>query len=777
MTYPISDVTRRVVYSGSAGAGPYTFTFEVLTQGDIGVYKNSTLLTLTTDYTVTINADGTGYITLVSAATAADTIAIFGNKGIQRSTDFVTGGDLFANSLNDELDAQTIFAQQNAEAIVRSIRAPQFDPTGLDMTLDEASVRANKLLGFANDGSVTSPSTTMAQLDAAVSSFVNATGNNAASILYDPDGTGAVQTTVQGKLREFVSLEDFGAVGDGVTDDTTALDNAIAAQVPLYFGDKTYKITSPIAQTLTKDVIWYGRGGKISYENPSHSEYAIRLSDTTGVDIVINNLTIDGTKQANKVLEILNNTSNSTPTNFVANELRVENAKRLNTFSGGAGIYIRGAFEDVTFNGGWVKDCELPTGQGTPAVIGIGGISITWYSDTSYVKRVTLNGILIEKIYSSDLSYNFDQDGIKYFGPNISGGTSGKEESNLVVMGGCRFVNCYGRSIKTQCRNTVVRDSHFERTEGLASGVGNGEISSQYGTCVVDSCTFSYSNGQIPGGVVGPSSTTGWKSGATISNNEVYLESGTVLDKFVQTFPSAVVDPWSRIEVFGNKILGEVKRFVSFLTNAEKAHLTVRDNWVEEIGLSVTSERALVYVQASGGTSPRYAYVNLVNNVYAGSQTVYLGRDSVTGTSMDANWSGYGNFGFVNDFNGDINDADPLTNIAIPAKITGYEDSRYKGYFGMQTKRISSGATATFDVGNRSVVIVNVEYNHDSYAIFGIAGTTGSIAVGSEVALGTTTNPGTGRFNVWLSSPGAQISVENTDANARAVSVWVFATI
>ena len=135
MTYPISDVTRRVVYSGSAGVGPYSFSFEILAQTDIGVYKNSTLLTLTTDYTVTINGDGTGSITLVSAATSADTITIYGAKGIARSTDFVTGGDLFANSLNDELDAQTIFAQQNAEAISRSLKAPVTDPTTVDMTL------------------------------------------------------------------------------------------------------------------------------------------------------------------------------------------------------------------------------------------------------------------------------------------------------------------------------------------------------------------------------------------------------------------------------------------------------------------------------------------------------------------------------------------------------------------------------------------------------------------------------------------------------------------
>lgn len=42
------------------------------------------------------------------------------------------------------------------------------------------------------------------------------------SVGYLPAGTGAVATTVQTKLRESVSVKDFGAMGDGTTDDTAA---------------------------------------------------------------------------------------------------------------------------------------------------------------------------------------------------------------------------------------------------------------------------------------------------------------------------------------------------------------------------------------------------------------------------------------------------------------------------------------------------------------------------------------------------------------------------
>jgi hypothetical protein len=170
LTYPISDVIRKAQYSGSAGTGPYDFSFEVLDEGDVAVYLNSTLLTLTTDYAVTINLDGTGSVTLVAAATGTDVVTIIGARNIERSTDFVTGGDFLADSINQELDSLTIYVQQLWE---QSIRTFKFDPyaevNGVSLSLPTpvsdyligwnatGTALQNKSIATVEPGSITLP--------------------------------------------------------------------------------------------------------------------------------------------------------------------------------------------------------------------------------------------------------------------------------------------------------------------------------------------------------------------------------------------------------------------------------------------------------------------------------------------------------------------------------------------------------------------------------------------------------------------------------------------
>ena len=61
-------------------------------------------------------------------------------------------------------------------------------------------------------------------------------------VSYTLGATGSVLTTVQAKLRESVSVKDFGAVGDGVTDDYLAIRAAIDS-LPAYGGSVLFPTT------------------------------------------------------------------------------------------------------------------------------------------------------------------------------------------------------------------------------------------------------------------------------------------------------------------------------------------------------------------------------------------------------------------------------------------------------------------------------------------------------------------------------------------------------
>jgi hypothetical protein len=169
------------VYTNT-GVGPYAFTFEILANTDIAVYRGSTLLTLTTDYSVTINANGTGSVTLVTAGTG--NISIVGARAIQRTSDYTTGGDLFASTLNVDLDSQTIYAQQVAETAERALKAPVTDPTDIAMTLPAKATRAGTVLAFnATTGNPeVGPNIGSVATVAAQSANINTVATNIASV-------------------------------------------------------------------------------------------------------------------------------------------------------------------------------------------------------------------------------------------------------------------------------------------------------------------------------------------------------------------------------------------------------------------------------------------------------------------------------------------------------------------------------------------------------------------------------------------------------------------
>jgi hypothetical protein len=81
------------------------------------------------------------------------------------------------------------------------------------------------------------------------------------------NGTGAVISTVQTKLYESVSVKDFGAKGDGTTDDTTAIQAALTAGAgnKIIFPTGTYKVTATLTVSTGTSIEFNGNNASINY--------------------------------------------------------------------------------------------------------------------------------------------------------------------------------------------------------------------------------------------------------------------------------------------------------------------------------------------------------------------------------------------------------------------------------------------------------------------------------------------------------------------------------
>ena len=92
---------------------------------------------------------------------------------------------------------------------------------------------------------------------------------DAANVSYNQGGTGAVNQSVQSKLQESVSVKDFGAVGDGVTDDTAAIQAAINVAAKIIVPAGTYKVIDTL--TLKDNTTFQGDGVGLTIINYASS--------------------------------------------------------------------------------------------------------------------------------------------------------------------------------------------------------------------------------------------------------------------------------------------------------------------------------------------------------------------------------------------------------------------------------------------------------------------------------------------------------------------------
>lgn len=279
-----STVRKAGPYSGNGATVSFPFTFKVFSASDVLAVRadaagTETTLALTTDYTVSLNADQNaspgGTVIPAVVLAAGLTLTISSALEYLQPVDLTNNGGFYPAVLNTALDRLTILIQQLAEKVSRGLKMAISTPPGVDPTLPVPA--PYKIIGWNGAGTGfqnTDPSGSSAlaadlaatgaamlgggtQITASVAALrtlskASASKNSLTTGYYTAgdgggdayyldaadtasvDNGGSIIVATDGgrwKLADTTSMrvERFGAKGDGVTDCTNAVLKAIAA--------------------------------------------------------------------------------------------------------------------------------------------------------------------------------------------------------------------------------------------------------------------------------------------------------------------------------------------------------------------------------------------------------------------------------------------------------------------------------------------------------------------------------------------------------------------
>lgn len=166
------------------------------------------------------------------------------------------------NNLTTNFGSQTLH-NENSQTIEDALNDkvlwrdnPTGEPNQMEGQLD---MNSNRVINVA-DGELPQDAITKAQLDAASALTTIA----ASTSTYTGQGTGALARTIASRFDDVVSVKNFGAVGNGSTDDTAAIQAALDAHSHVFFPSGDYVITSVLELPAGRSTSLSGAGREFS---------------------------------------------------------------------------------------------------------------------------------------------------------------------------------------------------------------------------------------------------------------------------------------------------------------------------------------------------------------------------------------------------------------------------------------------------------------------------------------------------------------------------------
>jgi len=265
------DVSPIVRYNADGAQTSFTYPFPIFASEDLAVYVGGAKQSSGYDISGAGSTSG-GSVTFDSAPDDGAIVTLARELPLERLTDFLEGGDFSANAINTELDFLIAALQQVSRQNDTMLRYGEHE-TPASTELPAKALRANKALGFDGSGNPVPVS-----LDGAV-----------VPTDFTASGTGAITRAAQDKFSDLVSIKDFGALGDGLTDDAGAIQNALAAHDAVLIPSGTFLIKSTISLSAGKALIGLGQGSVIKTSSNAFNALEVPCGYTS-----IQNLRIEG---------------------------------------------------------------------------------------------------------------------------------------------------------------------------------------------------------------------------------------------------------------------------------------------------------------------------------------------------------------------------------------------------------------------------------------------------------------------------------------------------
>ncbi len=157
----ISTTIIKNSYSGDGSTTVFAYAFKITSAADIEVIIRSaagveTTKTLTTHYSVSGAGVATGgNVTMGSAPASGETLVIRRSTTRTQAVDLVENDPFTANSVEGAFDKNLAISQEVQEELDRAIKVSKTNTITSSEFAESASDRANKALGFDDDGDLT----------------------------------------------------------------------------------------------------------------------------------------------------------------------------------------------------------------------------------------------------------------------------------------------------------------------------------------------------------------------------------------------------------------------------------------------------------------------------------------------------------------------------------------------------------------------------------------------------------------------------------------------